>query len=158
MVMDMLKAGYPIDNASDLHVVAHVCNQAGLFYSSALALKNCLRLNQLQADSINLDDFSHLQDTIEYMQDHDLDEDEISRRISVASQVVIEMSGPLTTFSVHTNESGIMFEYTVDDAIDRLVEIDFAITRKLVSCFEDTMSSHMSIAVTPPAEDESLAS
>ncbi|MGV6394507.1 hypothetical protein ACTUVN_004471 [Pseudomonas caspiana] len=154
MVIDMLEAGYPQGTPSDLRVVAHVCNQSGLFFSSADALNKCLKLEPSSCDLKEVHDLSHLQDTVPFMVENNLDEREISKRIAVASQVVIAMSGPLTTFSIHTSEVGITFEYTVDADIDRLVDIDFAITDKLVSSFEDTMSQYMSIGVTPPLESE----
>lgn len=154
MVIDMLEAGYPQGNASDLQLVAHVCNQSGLFLSSAEALTKCLKIDPSTSELKEVQDLSHLRDTVPYMIENELDEREISKRIAVASAVVREMSGPLTTFSVHTGEAGIIFEYTVDVETDRLVDIDFAITRMLVSSFEDTMSQHMSIGVTPPPEEE----
>jgi hypothetical protein len=157
MVIDMLESGYPEGSASDLRVVAHVCNQSGLFISSAKALDKCLRLDPNSREMDEVQDLQHLPETVEYMLHYHLDEKEISRRIAVATQVVIQMSGPLTTFSIHTNESGITFEYTVDAAVEQLAEIDFAITRKLIGAFDDTMSRHMSIGVAPRAEDEILA-
>ncbi|MNJ53127.1 hypothetical protein D3C77_485070 [compost metagenome] len=67
------------------------------------------------------------------------------------------MTGPLTTFSVSAGDWGIILEYTVNDEIERLVEIDFAITRRLVDAFEDTLSQHISIGVTPLSESEAHA-
>jgi hypothetical protein len=144
MVVDMLEAGYPLDVPSDLRVVAHVCNQSGLLLSSAEAPNRCLKLDPSSRDLEDVDNLNHLQATGPYMLENSLDEREISKRIAVASQVVIAMSGPFTTFSIHTGDEGITFEYTVDAETDRLVDIDFGITAKLVSTFENTMSRHMS--------------
>lgn len=101
--------------------------------------------------------YGSLPSIITYIDENGLDERDIADRLKVASRVVVEMTGPLTTFSVSAGDWGITLEYTVDDDIERLVEIDFAITRSLVETFEDTLSQHISIGVRPLPEGESDA-
>ncbi|WP_122302945.1 hypothetical protein [Pseudomonas amygdali] len=152
MVVDMLEAGYPQASVRELKLVSTVCNQAGLFISSAEALDKCLKLDPSSLRSDEVNHLSHLKNTVPYMVENSVDEREVSKRIAVASRVVIDMSGPLTTFSIHTSEAGITFEYTVDADIERLVEIDLAISEALVDGFAETLSMHVSIGVTPADE------
>ncbi|MOA31679.1 hypothetical protein D3C78_1528490 [compost metagenome] len=51
------------------------------------------------------------------------------------------------------NEFGIMLDYLVDADIDRLVDIDFAITDALCAAFDDTLANHISIGVAPMERD-----
>ncbi|NIF28326.1 hypothetical protein F3J44_18320 [Pantoea sp. Tr-811] len=137
--------------------VARLCYQSGLFRSAEKALRESF---DLSGGVISEDDsrrYGPLPKIVGYLDEHGLDEKEIAVRLEVASRVVIEMAGPLTTFSVGGGEWGITFEYTVEDEIERLVEIDFAVTRKLVATFEDTLSQHISIGVTPFSESETDA-
>ncbi|MGE6564334.1 hypothetical protein ACQKF2_16390 [Pseudomonas hunanensis] len=152
MVTDMLKFGVPDGSARDLGIVAHVCNQSGLFATAYTHWKKATSLDEKIFDGEEIPYYAHLPSTVAYLDEHQIDERELSARLAIASQVVMEMSGPLTTFSVDSNDWGITFEFTVDAPIERLVEIDFAITRRLVAEFDDTLSQHFSIGVTPLSE------
>ncbi|MEE1869088.1 hypothetical protein [Pseudomonas auratipiscis] len=152
MVTDMLKFGVPEGSARDFGIVAHVCNQSGLFVTAHTNWKKAVQLDENIFDGEEIPYYAHLPSTVAYLQEHRVDERELSSRLAVASQVVIEMSGPLTTFTIDSNDWGITFEFTVDAAIDRLVDIDFAITRRLVAEFQDTLSKHISIGVAPLSE------
>jgi|GEM_PF-5510190 len=148
----MLKFGYPKGDPASISMVARICNQAGLFYSAEKALSEFEKASGSMVEEEELQFFVHLPETLAYMREHKLDEVELARRLSAASQVVLEMVGPLTTFSVRASDEGISFEYTVDGDVERMIDVDFAITRRLVRDFEDTMSTHLSIGVVPPAE------
>lgn len=152
MVTDMLRFGVPEGGARDLGIVAHVCNQSGLFATAHANWKKAITLDEKIFDDDEVTYYEHLPSTVAYLQEHQLDERDLSARLAIASQVVIEMSGPLTTFSVDSNDWGITFEFTVDAPIERLVEVDFAITRRLVAEFDDTLSQHFSVGVTPLSE------
>ena len=150
-VIDMLKFGYPKGDLPNAYFVARVCNQAGLFQTTADTLEAATRLGGM-CNEDELKYYAHLPSVVRYMNENSVDEREIAKRIERASQVVIQMSGPLTSFEVYGNESGITFEYNVDADIERLVDMDLAISEALASDFEDTYSSHISIGVTSLAE------
>lgn len=154
-VIEMLNFGYPHGERASTDVVARLCYQAGLFFSAEEALLRSVELAGGRLPAEEMRPFIPLVSTVAYMREHGVDELDVSARLEVASRVVIKMTGPLTNFSITSNEWGIIFEYEVNQPIERLIEIDFAITRELVSLFDDTLSQHISIGVTPfPLREE----
>lgn len=146
-VMDMLEYGYPPGDLPNIYFVARVCNQSGLFRKTWEILQTAQGLGG-SIPSDELQHYAHLPGILRYMDEHAVDENVVAERIARASQVVMRMVGSLSSFEAYGSEAGITFDYTVDADIDRLVDIDFAISEALAESFEDTYSRHVSIGVT----------
>ncbi|MFJ3114947.1 hypothetical protein ACIPI6_00310 [Pseudomonas protegens] len=157
VVVDMLNFGYPKGDKATADFVGRLCYQSGLFLSAEKALLHSAEISGGSLAGADAKYYGSLPSIITYINEHELDEKDIADRLQVASRVVVDMTGPLTTFSVSAGDWGITLEYTVDDEIERLVEIDFAITRRLVIEFEDPLSQHISIGVRPLSESETNA-
>lgn len=152
-VMDMLKYGYPKGDLPNMYFVARVCNQSGLFRTTAETLQAAEGLSgNLPADELN--HYAHLPAVLRYMDENAVDEKIMAERIACASQVVMRMVGSLSSFEVYGSDVGITFDYTVAADIELLVDIDFAISEALAEKFEDTYARHLSIGVTPAARTE----
>lgn len=157
MVTEMLSYGYPKGDKATADFVSRLCFQSGLFLSAASAIEHSAEISGGSLPVADMKYYGSLPSIITYIDEHGLDEKDIADRLQVASRVVVDMTGPLTSCSVSAGDWGITLEYIVDAEIARLVEIDFAITRKLVGAFEDTLSQHFSIGVRPLPESQTDA-
>lgn len=73
-------------------------------------------------------------------------------RIVAASKAVIDSRIRLTSYKLRSDTFGLIFEFIVDADIDRLVEVDLAISDVLATQFEETLSQHLIVGVTPKEE------
>jgi hypothetical protein len=144
--MDMLKFGYPQGDLPNSYFVAKICNQSGLFRRAAEILE-AARASGGDIPADELRHYAHLPRIIRYMDENSVDENVMAERLACASQVVIKMAGTLSSFEAYGSDAGISFDYTVNAEIDRLVDIDFAISEALADRFEDRRNPSLELAL-----------
>ncbi len=149
VVKDLVNFDYPKGNIRVLGRVIESCNQSGLFVSANKALEQLRALGEEGARLARNEYYAHIPSACEYLNMHNVDEVEVGRRVVTASRVAIELSGALRQFNVQANRFGITFEFVIDAELDRLIDMDFAISESLADKFEDTLSNYISIGVSP---------
>jgi hypothetical protein len=150
-IIEMLGSAYPDGDIDGLSKVVVMCNHAGMFMSAQRAINDIERLDPARAARIR-DDWGFLEGIGIYFNCHQVDEIEVAKRVVTASRVVLDSGFRLTKYTVGWNEYGITFEFMLDADIERLVDINLAISDALAEKFEGTLSDHLSIGVTPYEE------
>ncbi|SEI90933.1 hypothetical protein SAMN04244579_02412 [Azotobacter beijerinckii] len=151
MITEMLDCDYPYGDREGLFTVMNASAQIGLFLSARKAIRDLETLGESELYDKAYIGIPTTLAAAEYLEEHGVDEREVAKRIQVAAETVKKYSR-IRHFKVVANSFGIMLEYVVDADMDTLVDIDFAITDALCATFEDPLSNHVSLGVTPPAE------
>ena len=150
-VIEMLGAVYPSGDVHRLSKVAVMCNHAGMFMSAQKAIEDIDKLDRVRGESVR-SECGFLGDVVAYLKNHSVPEVDVAKRILAASRVVLDQGFVLTKYAVRANEYGITFEFVLDADIERLVDVNMAISDTLATNFEDTLCQHLSVGVTPKEE------
>jgi len=148
-VVGMLSYEYPHNDKFKLAQVAEICGQAGFFIAAKKAFARLAELDSEMAARVMSRTNQYIVAAAEYMLDHGLSEKDVAERLVFASRAVVELGHRLSSYSVTANEFGITVEFAVRASFEEIIELDFSITERLVSKFEDVMSEHVSIGVLP---------
>ncbi|MBI6911035.1 hypothetical protein [Pseudomonas palleroniana] len=151
LITDMLEHSYPKGSKAGLDKVVSMCSHSGMFSSAVRALDDLIKLDERQGRALE-EEYPFLRPASNYLEIHDIPELEVANRVVAASKVVIDSQFRLTRYSVRSDVTGLMFEFTIDGEIDRLVEVDLAISDAIATQFEGTLSQHLSIGVSPKEE------
>lgn len=151
LITDMLEHSYPKDSAMHLDKVVSMCSHAGMFISATKAIDDLIKLDERAGKALE-NGFPFLRMAAHYLTKHEIPELDIANRVVAASRVVIDSQFRLTTYQLRTDTYGLTYEFVIDAAIERLVDVDLAISDAIASQFEGTLSQHLSVGVTPKEE------
>nr|DAF79151.1 MAG TPA: hypothetical protein [Caudoviricetes sp.] len=151
LITDMLEYGYPKDSIPHLDKVISMCSHAGMFISAKKALDELMKIDG-RAGKLLEGEFPFLRSAASYLEQHEIPELAVADRIVAASKAVIDSRIRLTSYKLRSDTFGLIFEFIVDADIDRLVEVDLAISDVLATQFEETLSQHLIVGVTPKEE------
>lgn len=151
LITEMLEHGYPKDSRAVLDKVISMCSHSGMFTSAVRALDELIRLDAKIGKALE-GEYPFLRPAATYLSIHGVPELDVANRVVAASRVVVDHQFRLTKYSVRSDASGLMFEFTLDGELDRLVEVDLAISDAIAAQFEGTLSQHLSIGVSPKEE------
>lgn len=151
LITDMLEHSYPKDSKAGLDKVVSMCSHSGMFASAVRALDDLIKLDEGRGKALEVE-YPFIRPAANYLNIHGIPELDVANRVVAASRVVVDSQFRLTKYSVRSDTSGVIFEFILDAEIDRLVDLDLAISDTLASQFEETLSQHLSVGVTPREE------
>ena len=151
LVTDMLEHSYPKDSTAHLDKVVSMCSHAGMFTSAIRALDDLIKLDERAGKTLE-SGLPFLRSAANYLEKHEIPELDVANRVVAASRVVIDSQFRLTTYKLRADTFGLIYEFVIDADIDRLVGVDLAISDVLATQFEETLSQHLSVGVTPKEE------
>lgn len=151
LITDMLEHGYPQGSAVHLEKVVAMCSHAGMLISAVKALDDLIKLDE-KAGKAQESAHPFLRSAADYLKIHEISELDVANRVVAASRVVIDSLFRLTTYKLRVDTFGLIFEFVIDSEIDRMVEVDLAISDAIATQFEGTLSQHLSVGVIPREE------
>lgn len=151
LVTDMLENSYPKGNKAELAKVISICHHSGMFASARKALEDVRQLDEKLGFHLE-SAFPYIIETSDYLVAHDIPELRVATRVAAASKVLVEEKISLTRYVLRADEFGMSFEFVVDNDVDVLAGLELKISEALAEGFEDTLSNHLSVGVTPKEE------
>lgn len=148
-VKGLLASDFSWNDKFKVAKVVEVCGQTGFFVSARKAMQRLAELDSGMAEKARTKTIQHISVAAEYFLENNISEEKVAERLVFASRSVVELGYVLSSYAVTANESGVIVEFAVIAEIDKIIDLDFAITERLVSKFDDVMSQHVSFGVLP---------
>ncbi|MBH3404446.1 hypothetical protein I5P86_05215 [Pseudomonas glycinae] len=148
MVVDLIDFGIGNRGANFVVKAIDVLVSSG-FYMAAWGF--LLDLRKLDAKSAELIDarYPFLGFASDYISRSGLSDLEVSRRVLLSAKVVVDAGFRLRKFSISAGSYGVSVELSVAADLDRLVDLNFAISDAIASSFESLISEYVTTGVVP---------
>jgi hypothetical protein len=151
IVAELIQSAYPAGSPRDLGKVVTLCSHVGLFVSADRAITDISKLNPEKAQEVAAE-YYFIPEAARYIKEHSVSERDVADRVTMAAQILLSKGYPLTHFIVEVDDFGIAFRFVVDDVVSKLVELDLSISDALAEAFEQSLSEHLCINITPHEE------
>ncbi|KTT33824.1 hypothetical protein SB18R_03310 [Pseudomonas oryzihabitans] len=148
MVVDMIENDYPSGDPLGLTTLVNSCSQTGLYVTARRAMRELEAIAPEGGEIQLFVNKTETQAAARYLTDHGIDERIVADRIQV-SQEVVEKHFNVSNMKMEAGDFGILFQYIHDADAETLIAIDQEISRELCARFEDTLSDHLTIEVSP---------
>lgn len=148
MVLDLLTSGAARGGVTHMSKVVDVFVSSGLFVSAWNFLLDISEENHIVASEL-VARYPFLEFVSGYVRQHQVDERDVAKSVVLSTKVVVDFGFRLRKFTVSGDEGGISIELNVDADIDRLVDMNFAISDSIAVSFDELISNHVSTGVVP---------
>lgn len=132
--------------------------QAGVYYTAGDLIKRFFDLGYIPAEEgdafkrrkISVGSFVLIEDCANYLMQHNIPEERVCERIGDAARIITRITGkPIISAANMLTESGIIYDFIVDDSLDKLLELDWAISTSAAEKFDDDICEYFSVGVSP---------
>lgn len=147
-VFDFLDYGYPLDDVGELSALFDVTSQLGLMLSAEEVFQRLIRLGVKRDKLLESPINSEVLAAAQFYRNHNINEREVAKRVAKASAVVAEQNGFLNSYTLHTVTDGILYIYSVQGDVERLLDLEVKIIEALHESFDDDFSDCISFSVT----------